>query len=220
MSEMNIIIVGAGRVGMYMAEKLEKDHEISIIEKDKDLAQEASRSLDVLIIQGDGTETKTLEEAAVKNADALVGVTGQDEKNLLTCLLGRSLGVKSVLARVGKPEYIDIFKSLGIDHVVSPELSAADRLFKLITRPTATDLALIEGSDVEILEFSVLSESMIAGKKVGEIPPNGFLIISVKKDEEIIIPSPDTVLEEGNKAWIVVKSTAVKSASKLFVVPE
>ncbi|MFQ5800969.1 MAG: potassium channel family protein, partial [Candidatus Hydrothermarchaeales archaeon] len=158
---MNIIIVGAGRVGMYMAEKLEKDHEVSIIEKDKDLAQEASRSLDVLVIQGDGTETKTLEEGGVKNADALVGVTGQDEINLLSCLLARSLGVKSVFARVGKPDYINVFKSLGIDHVVSPELSAADRLCKFITRPVVTDLALIEGSDVEILEFTVMGESMV-----------------------------------------------------------
>jgi trk system potassium uptake protein TrkA len=140
---------------MYMAQKLEKDHEISIIEKDKDLAQEASRGLDVLVIQGDGTEIKTLEEAGVKDADAVVGVTGQDEINLLTCLLAKSIGVSTVLARVEKPEFLNVFKSLGIDHVVSPELSVADRLCRLITRPTATHLALIEGSDVEILEFTV-----------------------------------------------------------------
>lgn len=217
---MNIIIVGAGRVGMYMAERLEKDHEISIIEKDKDLAQEASRALDALVIQGDGTETKTLEEAGVKNADALAGVTGQDEINLLSCLLAKSLGVKNVFARVGKPDYIEVFKSLGIDHVVSPELSAADRLFKLITRPVATDLALIEGSDVEILEFTIQEGSMVRGKKVGEIPPDGFLIISVKKGDEVNIPNANTVLEEGDKVWIVVKSNVVKSATKLFAVPE
>ncbi|RMF91746.1 MAG: TrkA family potassium uptake protein [Methanobacteriota archaeon] len=216
----NIIIVGAGRVGMYMAERLEKDHEISIIEKDKDLAQEASRALDALVIQGDGTETKTLEEAGVKNADALAGVTGQDEINLLSCLLAKSLGVKNVFARVGKPDYIEVFKSLGIDHVVSPELSAADRLFKLITRPVATDLALIEGSDVEILEFTIQEGSMVRGKKVGEIPPDGFLIISVKKGDEVNIPNANTVLEEGDKVWIVVKSNVVKSATKLFAVPE
>ncbi len=217
---MNIIIVGAGRVGMYMAKKLERDHEISIIEKDKDLAQEASRGLDVLIIQGDGTETATLEEAGVKNADALAGVTGKDEINLLSCLLAKSLGVGSVLARVGKPEYISVFKSLGVDHVVSPELSVADRLNRLITRPSVSDLALIEGSDVEILEFTVEAESMVNEKKVGEIPPNGFLIIAVKKEDEVIIPSPDTVLGEGEKVWVLLKTQFVKNVSKLFVVPK
>jgi len=217
---MNIIIVGAGRVGMFLAQKLEKDHEISIVEKDKDLAQEASRSLDVLIIQGDGTETKSLEEAGVKKADAVAGVTGQDEINLLSCLLARTLGVKTVLARVGKPEYIGVFKSLGIDHVVSPELSVADRLFKLITRPTATDLALIEGTDVEILEFTIAHDSMVRGKKVGEIPPDGFLVISVKKGDDILIPSPDIKLEEQDKVWVLLKSQFVKNVSKLFVPPE
>jgi len=214
---MNIIIVGAGRVGMYMAQKLEKDHEVSLIEMNKDLAQEASRSLDVLVIQGDGTETKTLEEAGVKNADYLAGVTGQDEINLLSCLLAKTMGVKTVLARVGKPEYITIFKSLGIDHVVSPELSVADRLCRIITRPTATDLALIEGSDVEILEFTVQEGSLVREKKVGEIPPDGFLIIAVKKGDEVIIPSPNLVLEEKDKVWVLLKSQYVKSVSKLFV---
>jgi trk system potassium uptake protein TrkA len=217
---MNIIIVGAGRVGMFMAQKLEKDHEISMIEKEKELAQEASRVLDVMVIQGDGTETKTLEEAGVKNADAVAGVTGKDEINLLSCLLAKTLGSNIVLARVGKPEYINVFKSLGIDHVVSPELSVADRLYRLITRPTASDLALIEGSDVEILEFTVHPDSMIKDKKVGEIPPDGFLIIAVKKDEEIIIPEPKTVLEELDKVWILLKSQFVKNVSKLFVPPE
>lgn len=217
---MNIIIVGAGRVGMSMAQKLEKDHEISMIEKDKDLAQEASRSLDVLVIQGDGTETKTLEEAGVKNADAIAGVTGKDEINLLSCLLAKTLGVKTVLTRVGKPEYINVFKNLGINHVVSPELSAADRLFKVITRPDSSGFSLIEESDIEILEFNVHPDSMVKDKKVGEIPPDGFLIISVKKGDEIIIPKPTTVLEELDKVWVLLKSQYVKNVSKFFVPPE
>ncbi|MFV2041549.1 MAG: TrkA family potassium uptake protein [Candidatus Hydrothermarchaeales archaeon] len=217
---MNIIIVGAGRVGMFMAQKLEKDHEVSIIEKDKDLAQEASRALDVLVIQGDGTETKTLEEAGVKDVDVIAGVTGKDEINLLSCLLAKSLGIKTVLARVGKPEYIEVFKSLGIDHVVSPELSVADRLYRLITRPTASDLALIEGSDVEILEYTIQANSLVKDKKVGEIPPNGFLIISVRKGDEILIPTPNTVLEELDKVWVLLKSQFIKNVTKLFVPPE
>ncbi len=217
---MNIIIVGAGRVGMFMAQKLEKDHEISIIEKDKDLAQEASRALDVLVIQGDGTETKTLEEADVKNVDVVAGVTGKDEINLLSCLLAKSLGVETVLARVGKPEYIEVFKSLGIDHVVSPELSVADRLYRLITRPTASDLALIEESDVEILEYTIQANSLVKDKKVGEIHPNGFLIISVRKGDEILIPAENTVLEELDKVWVLLKSQFIKNVTKLFVPPE
>jgi trk system potassium uptake protein TrkA len=217
---LNIIIVGAGRVGLYMAEKLAKDHEISIIEKEKDLAQEATSGLDVLVIQGDGTETKALEEAGIKDADYLAGVTGKDEINLLSCLVAKSLGVKTVMARVGKLEYIEVFKSLGIDHVVSPELSAADWLYKLITRPAATDLALIEGSDVDILEFTVHDDSLIHEKKVGEVPPNGFLIISVKKGEEILIPAAETILEENDKVWVLLKSQFLKNVSKLFVTPE
>ena len=217
---MNIIIVGAGRVGMYMAQKLEKDHEISIIEKDKDLAQEASRNLDALVIHGDGTETKALEEAGVKDSDAIAGVTGQDEINLLTCLLAKTLGVKTTLARVGKPEYINVFKSLGIDHVVSPELSVADRLYKIIIRPAASDLALIEGSDIEILEFTVNKDSIVKGKKVEEIQPDHFLFIAVKKDGDILIPSPGTILEKNDRVWVLVKSRFVKNASKLFVALE
>jgi len=184
------------------------------------LAQDASRGLDALVIQGDGTETKTLEEAGVKNADVVTGVTGQDETNLLTCLLAKSLGVKTVLARVGKPEYVDIFKSLGVDNVVSPEISAADRLCRFITHPSVTDLASIEGSDVEILEYVIKAGSIVLNKKIGEIPPEGFMMVAVKKDDEVLIPSKDTVLEEHDKVWIIVKSQYVKSVTKLLVPDE
>ena len=73
---------------------------------------------------------------------------------------------------------------------------------------------------MEILEFTIQPNSLVKDKKVGEIPPNGFLIISVRKGDEVVIPTANTVLEELDKVWVLLKSQFIKNVTKLFVPPE
>ncbi len=209
--------MGAGRVGKHLAKLLKnKRHEVAILEKDKNASEQLSRETDVLVVNGDGTEVKTLEEVNAKNAQVLIAVTDRDEVNLLSSLVAKDLGVKTVVARVSNPEHREVFKKLGIDFVVSPEVTAAEYIEKLIMRPNAADFAILGRSDVEILEFTVTKESKLAGKSVEQVRPRNFLFIAVYKKEEMIIPNGSTTLEAGDRVVVLTKSEAVKHVEALF----
>ncbi len=213
-----MIVVGAGRVGRHLANLLiEKKNEVALIERDKEKSEEVSREIDTLIINGDGTQVKTLEEANVKSADALVAATGKDEINLLSALVAKNMGVKLVISRVRNPEYKEVFKKLGIDFVVSPEAAAAEHMEKLIKRPSISDLAILEKSGLEILEFKITKDSKIAEKTVGEIRPEGFLIMAVYKNGVLSIPSAKTVLSKGDEVLVLAESKNIEEAEKLFI---
>jgi len=213
---MYVIIVGAGRVGKRIAKSLGREHETVLIEEEKEKSQEALKTMDVLVIHGDGTDMNTLEEAGINKADALVGATGKDEVNLLACLIAKNRGVKTTVARVGKLEYVEVFKNLGVDHVISPEISGAERICRLLLHPKAVDLAVVE-EGIEILEFIIEKNSMVNKKKVGEIPATDFLIVAVKRGESVILPSAATVLQEKDKVWVLTKTLAVDNVTKFFV---
>ena len=213
-----MIIVGAGRVGRHLANLLiEKKNEVALIERDKEKSEEVSREIDALIINGDGTQVKTLEEANAKSADALVAATGKDEINLLSALVAKNMGVKIVISRVSNPEYKEVFKKLGIDFVVSPEAAAAEHIEKLIRRPSSSDLAILEKSGLEILEFKITKDSKIAEKTVGEIRPEGFLIMAVYKNGVLSIPSAKTVLSKEDEVLVLAESKKIEEAEKLFI---
>ena len=214
---MYVIIVGAGRVGRHLAELLIREkHDVTIIEKDKGICNEISKELDALIINGDGTQIKTLEEINIATADAFVACTGKDEVNLLSSLMAKNFGVKIVITRVGKPEYKDVFLKLGVDFVVSPEVAAAEYIGKLIMRPSVCDLAILGRSDVEILEYRITEDSKVVNKRIEEIKPKDYLIIAVYKNGKLIIPTGSTKLNVDDRVLVLVKAEAIREVEKLF----
>ena len=214
---MYIVIMGAGRVGLNLASNLvSRGHDVTLIENDDSLCGNAAAELDALVICGNGTDTKTLEEANVSEADVFVAATGNDEANLLSCILVKQYNIPKIIARLSNPDHEEAFKKVGIDDVISPELTAAGYLEKLITRPKVADLIVIGKGDAEILDLTVKNDKVI-GKKISEInPTDDYIIVAMYKNGEITIPKADMVLNEGDKVSILVKNRAVKDVVKAF----
>ncbi|WP_424354176.1 potassium channel family protein [Methanobacterium sp. MBAC-LM] len=214
---MYIVIMGAGRVGLNLASNLvSRGHDVTLIESDDSLCGNAAAELDALVICGNGTDTKTLEEANVSEADVFVAATGNDEANLLSCILVKQYNIPKIIARLSNPDHEEAFKKVGIDDVISPELTAAGYLEKLITRPKVADLIVIGKGDAEILDLTVKNTKVI-GKKISEInPTDDYIIVAMYKNGEITIPKADMVLNEGDKVSILVKNRAVKDVVKTF----
>lgn len=211
------MILGAGRVGRHLAALLlEQRHEVAIVELNKEKCQAISTELDVLVVNADGTSPKSLEEVNVKECNAFVAATGKDETNLLAALIAKNMGVKNVIARVSNPDYRDVFKQLHIDHIISPEITAAMYIEKLIMRPGVADLAILGRMDVEILEFVVTEDSFIFGREVGGIKPRGFLFVAIYKNGDLIIPTGKTVLAKGDRVLVLSKTDQAKEVEKLF----
>lgn len=128
---MKIIIAGAGEVGYHLAKMLaDEDHDIVLVDKREEALSHAESHLDVGIIRGNVISISKLEEAGVKQADLLIAATSEEEVNITTAILGKSLGAKRTIARISNPEFqeqhgkIDM-ESLGIDAMVFPEDLAA-----------------------------------------------------------------------------------------------
>ena len=214
---MYIIIVGAGRVGLSLANLLIDDgHDITIIDSNETLCAEASAELDALVICGNGTSSKLLEAANIEDASFFVATTGVDEVNLLACILVKKYRVPNIIARVSNPEHEEAFLEVGIDNVISPEQTAASFLEKLITRPYVADLISLGEGDAEIFDLTV-TNNKIVGKTIGEVSPDkDFIIIATYEKDKIIIPQPKMRLEFGSKITILVKRGKFKKVSKKF----
>ena len=118
---MYVVILGGGRVGLNLASFLiSDDQDVTLIENDDELCNKAAAGLDALVICGNGTDTKTLKEANIEDADVYVAATGNDEVNLLSCVLVKGYGVPKIIARVSDYNHIEAFKSAGIDFAISP----------------------------------------------------------------------------------------------------
>ena len=214
---MYTIIVGAGRVGLSLATLLIEDgFDITIIDSNEELCSEAAAELDALVIYGNGTSSKLLEEANIQDADYFVATTGKDEYNLLSCILVKKYNVPNIIARVSNPDNEEAFIEVGIDNVISPERIAAGFLEKVITRPNVADLITLGEGDAEILDMTVTNDKMV-GKKIASISPTkDYIIIATYHDGKLVIPQGDNVLSRGEKISILVKRGAFKKVARKF----
>lgn len=221
---MYVIIMGAGRVGYLVAKILENDgHDVTIIEMDKTRAKELSMMINGLVISGDATDPKTLEEANIKQADAFAALTGRDDANLMACILAKTLNpnVKTSL-RVSNPKnkrILDRVEDLKkyFDFVISPEEIAAEYISRNIVTP-GFDRVLFPKEGAEIIRFPIDENSKVAGKLVKELNlPKDSLIVAVYDEKgNLIIPSGDTRLPEKGQVIVFAKNSILNEVKGLF----
>lgn len=207
--------MGMGRVGLSLARLLIDDgYDITLIDDNESLCVDAAAELDALVICGNGTNSKLLEEANIEDADFFIATTGNDEANLLSCILVRKYDVPNIIARVSNPDHEEAFKAVGIDNVISPEITAAGFLEKLVTRPNVADLISLGEGDAEILDMTI-SNDKVVGKRIKEISPNkDFIIIATYPNGKLVIPQEDNILARGEKVSVLVKRGSFSKVSK------
>jgi trk system potassium uptake protein TrkA len=214
---MYVIVMGGGRVGLNLSSFLISDgQDVTLIESNEEVCSKAASELDAMIICGNGTNTKTLEEADIKSADVFVAATGNDETNLLACILVKDYNITKIITRISDHTHSKAFKNAGIDFAISPELTAASYLEKIILRPKIADLVVLGKGDAELLDVSV-ENSKVIGKKICDISPTkDYIIVSLHENGNITIPMMDTVLERGCKISILAKTGSIKKVIDLF----
>lgn len=209
---MNIIIVGCGKVGQKLAERLshEKEHEITVIDLRRKTVSELANQNDIMGVAGSGTSLDTLMEAGIKEADLLIAVTGSDEINLLTCFIAKKTGGCQTIARVRKPEYskeLTLFKDdLGLAMIINPEQTAASEIARVLRFPTAIQIDTFAKGRIEILKFRIPANSILDGLKVVDITTKlkcNILVCGVERDAKAIIPGGDFEFKVADKVSIV-----------------
>jgi K+ transport systems, NAD-binding component len=198
---MKIVIAGGGKVGFYLVKTLlPYKHKIIVIESQKELCEKIANELNIVAVNGDGSSIEYLTEARVNEADIFIAVTGKDQENLIACQLAKkNFGVKRTIARVNNPKNISVFEKLGVDKAVSSTSIIADMIEQEVDYSGMTTLMELKGGKITLSEFEITISSPIINKNLKELRiPKGCILISIIREEEVIIPSGDTYIYDGD----------------------
>lgn len=198
---MYIVIVGGGKLGYYLVKTLlPYKHKIVIIEPLEDICNKIANELNIPVINGDGTDLDVLSEIELQKCDIFIAVTGKDQDNLIACQLAkRNFGVERTIARVNNPKNIEIFQKLGVDIAVSSTSIIADLIEQEVDYSGIKTLLRLKSGKLVLNEIVITKKSPVCDKTLKDINiPKDCVIISVIRDEEVIIPNGFTMLKEGD----------------------
>lgn len=207
---MYIVIVGAGKVGEYLARTtLESGNEVAIIERDSERADEMAVELRgrVMVMCGDGCDSRVLEDAGITRADVFVAATGHDDSNLVACeISSRVYHAPRCIARVNSPKNLRIFRKLGIESVSSTTLIA--RLIEEeATLGSMNAVSTLTQGNIALFETTVPpmrgSRNPMEGMAVADIDlPEGALIIAVVREDGPRVVNGETLVHAGENVII------------------
>lgn len=207
---MEVIIIGAGKVGYTLAKFLSNEEDnITIIDNNTEALNTIIEKLDIMGIKGNGTSLKVLHEAGVKNADLIISVTNSDEVNMLCSLAAKKLGAKYTIARVRGPQYSEeilmLKDELGIDLVINPEKEAALEIVKLIKFPSVRSVDTFAKGKVDLVGFTILEGDGLDGHAICDVKSlkDSILISGIERDGKVYIPSGDFILHKNDNVYVI-----------------
>jgi trk system potassium uptake protein TrkA len=213
-----IMILGGGKIGRGLANRLEEKINVTLIESNKEKSVRlASQLRRTAVYQADGTEIDTLAREGLLNMDAFVAVTSDDETNIISCLLAKHLRIQKTIALVNKPTYLPLMPVIGIDSTVNTRISTANAILRFIRRGSILSVATFHGIEAEVIEFEINKANKITGgplKKLGL--PAGALIAAIVRGEEVFIPYGNSAIQAGDKVIVFALPKAVSTVEKRF----
>ncbi|QCS43429.1 Trk system potassium transporter TrkA [Natrinema versiforme] len=222
---MRVLVVGAGEVGSNIAESLDDDHHVVVIDTDPDRIDSITYSHDVLAIRGDGTSIETLREAGIENADMVIASTDVDETNIVICGAAKAVGGPFTIARVKKTTLLRTWEqstgAFGVDFMVSTNLQTAETIVRIAGLPNAHDVEAFAGGLVQMAEFEVEPDSPVAGETVSEADRfESLTFAALLREDDVIIPRGDTVITAGDAVVVIGSRESVRAfASSLTPEP-
>lgn len=215
----DIMIVGGGRIGYYVAKTMEqRDVNIKIIESDTDRCKFLLKSLKrCVILHGDGSDQKLMEEENISDMDIFVALSNNEELNIMASLLAKSLGVKKVITIVNRPDYLPLANNLGIEVVLSPRMITAGTILRYVRSSNVLSLTAVAEDKAEIIEAQVKEGSVLIGKNLNDFEfPDNSLLGAIVRGDDVIIPSGSDSIFEGDKLIVFTLKESVGQVEKLF----
>lgn len=209
------IIVGGSRIAVYLAQRcLKSDIAVKIIEQDAARCRELAKVLpDVVVIEGDGSRQDVLAAEGLADTDALVTLTNIDEENLIVSMYASRLGVPKVITKINRTEYVDVFRNMGVDSVVSPKaLCSADivryvRAMENTAGGSVITLHRIAHDKAEALEFCAGESTRHLDQPLSEVRTReNLLVASITREGKTLIPSGGDCLRAGDSVVVVTTS--------------
>ncbi|MDG2427167.1 MAG: Trk system potassium transporter TrkA [Acidimicrobiales bacterium] len=220
--EVRIIVVGAGEVGTYVADRLSRQgHDVTLIEVNSERCRQIQTQLDVEILRGSGTDPDVLAQARVSKAELLVAVTKRDEVNILCALMARKAGVTKTIVRVEsralrRAQAASLFEGVEDHLVIDPDEEVAHAVRRLLRYTGALELDEMAGGEVVVLTGRLAGGAPLVGKSLRELgrelePDWGFIVGSITRreagadQEHTFVPRGDRTLREADLLTVICK---------------
>lgn len=218
---MNIIIVGAGKVGENLCRDLSTEgNDIVLIEIEQSKLEKIMESADITGVVGNGASYEALTEANIKNCDVFIAVTDSDELNIIACIMARKLGVEHTIARVRNPEYsqnLEFVKNeLGISLMINPEAETAKTIVNSLKFPCAYSVETFMNDDLDIVELLVEKEGKLDGLMLKDfsLTSRKILVCIVQRGNEIFVPGGYFTLKANDRIYITGSVDAINEFIK------
>lgn len=218
---MYVIVIGAGRTGSTVIElATQDDHEVVVVERDTELAEEVSTSFDCMVINADATSKEILLEAGIEVADAIIATTNDDAVNLMVSMMGKEFDVEAVVSSVNNVEHIELFEEFGVNVVESPHRLNGQYLYRTVQRPSIIDFMEITNG-AEIFEVTVDEGAPMDGTTLieadeAELLPPETIVVAVVRDGELIIPIGETRIQANDVVTVFAKDGVTEGTTAAF----
>lgn len=214
----NIMILGGSRMGIRTAHAMERNSNIKMIEIDKDKSEYLAGYLsNSLVINGDGRDVEVLKEEGLGMMDVFIGVTGNDELNILSCIQAKSQGVKKAIAAVENIDYVHLAESMGIDAIINKKLIAASYILRFTMSADVPSFLCLSGSDAEVLEFIVKQDSKITHGPLRDLGfPKDAVVGGVIRDRSSFIAVGDTQILPHDRVVVFALPSALRAVDRFF----
>ncbi len=214
------MILGGSRIGKMVANELSKSIGcVKILEKDKNKCAELRDSTadNVSVVNGDGRNSDFLIEQNIKEFDAFIAVTGNDEANVLACVVAKKLGVSKTIAEVENIEYIHIAEDMGVDAVINKKLITAGKIYKMTLSNKVRFIKYMSETNAEVLEYIVAPGSRITKGTLKEIDfPKNAIVGGVIRGNDSFIAVGNTKIESYDRVAVFALPDAVKEVDQFF----
>ncbi len=217
----SVVIMGGGGVGVRIARRLDTMPGISVrlMEKSAKRARAISSNFSnsVMVLVGDSTDLDLLMEERIGEANVFIATTSDDERNMVACQLARSLGVERTVAMVNKASYRQIYDLLGVDRAISPRVLCANHILRFVRSRSVSSIAVIADGRAEVLELEVHHKDGKQERKVKNLGlPRGTVLGAVVRSNDVIIPSGDTVVRNGDHVILFTLPENLSSIEETF----
>ena len=219
-----VLLAGGGNIGRRLANALERNYHVKLIESDLDRARHLSEFLDhTIVLNGDATDEDLLLEENIDSTDVFCAVTNDDQSNILSAMLAKQMGARKVMALINRGAYVDLVQNGLIDIAISPQQATISGLLAHVRRGDVVAVHSLRRGAAEAIEAVAHGDrrtSRVVGRSVEELKlPPGTTIDAVVRGEEVIIAHHDTVIEAGDHVILfLIDKTRIAEVERLFQV--
>ena len=215
----SIIILGGSKIGRSIAEELENELNVRLIDDNREKAEWLASKLEqTMVLHGDGTDVELLKAENINDADSFIAVTESEKTNLLSGMLAHHLGVKQTVIHLSTTEYMPIVQEIGLGAVISKNMSTVNSILKFISSSqTESSVTTFDEIDVDVIELSPEQGSKVTTSPLKDIKfPEDSIVGVINHREKLSIARGTSQLKAEDKVLVFAKSNAVSKLKKLF----